>query len=165
MNRVIRRISDTAASAGKGALAGAVATGLMTVSSTLEMKIRDRPPSDVPSAVAGKVLGVQPRNPEGRRRFGTFAHWGYGTAWGVLGGVIHHWVPNPTAASCVHFGSLWGTEVTMLPALDEAPPVTEWGAKEVSLDVFHHLVYVAAFAGAWYLLSRRDATWWQRLLS
>ncbi|HEX6222360.1 MAG TPA: hypothetical protein VF115_14815 [Acidimicrobiia bacterium] len=127
MRPILNSISDSAASAGKGALAGAVATALMTVSSTLEMKIRDRSPSDVPAAVAGKVLGVQPRNPEGRRRFGAFAHWGYGTAWGVVGGMIHHWTPNPGAATCIHFGSVWGTEVTMLPALDEAPPLTEWG--------------------------------------
>lgn len=165
MEKLLRIISYAAASAGRGALAGVVATGVMTFSTTLEMKLRDRPASDVPSSVAGKVLGVQPRNADGKARFSAFAHWGYGTAWGAAGGLIHHWVPNRILASSLHLGSVWGTEVTMLPAVGEVPPVTDWGPKEVSIDLFHHLVYVAAFAGVWYLLGRDTRSWWRRTLS
>ena len=32
----------------------------------------------------------------------------------------------------------------MLPALGVAPPFWQWGAKEVAIDTFHHLVYASA---------------------
>jgi hypothetical protein len=41
----------------------------------------------------------------------------------------------------------------MLPVLDVAPPLTEWGAQEVAIDAFHHLVY-AATSVAYSLLDR-----------
>lgn len=144
---------SAAENAGRGALAGVAATAAMTASSTLEMKLRGRGASNAPAAAAGKVLGVQPRNPEGAARFGTYVHWSYGTAWGALGGLIRAGIPEPYA-SATHFITLWGTEATMLPSMDIAPPIPEWGAKEIAIDVFHHLVYVAAFAGIWHLLGK-----------
>ena len=42
----------------------------------------------------------------------------------------------------------------MLPALDVAPPLTEWDAEEVAIDAFHHLVYAAATGVAYSLLDR-----------
>jgi hypothetical protein len=46
-----------------------------------------------------------------------------------------------TAATAAHFGAVWGSEQVMLPALGVAPPFWTWGAKEVGIDAFHHLVY------------------------
>jgi hypothetical protein len=143
-------IASTAANAGKGALAGAIATAAMT---PVEMKLRGREPSTVPSAAAGKVLGVQPRNSDVAARFSQMVHWSYGTAWGGVGGVLRTLIPEP-AATAAHFATVWGTEVTMLPGLEVAPPLPEWEAKEIAIDVFHHLVYAAAFAGAWYLMEK-----------
>lgn len=148
-------LASTAANAGKGALAGAIATAIMTVSSTAEMKLRGREPSTVPSAAAGKVLGVQARNPEGAARFSQVVHWSYGTAWGGVGGALRTVIPEP-AATAAHFATVWGTEVTMLPGLEVAPPLPEWGAEEIAIDVFHHLVYAAAFAAAWYLMDKSE---------
>lgn len=34
----------------------------------------------------------------------------------------------------------------MLPALGVAPPATQWGAKELAIDAWHHVVYAAAGA-------------------
>jgi len=42
----------------------------------------------------------------------------------------------------------------MLPALGVAPPLTEWGAKEVAIDVVHHIVYVGATGMTYSLLDR-----------
>jgi hypothetical protein len=42
----------------------------------------------------------------------------------------------------------------MLPALEVAPPLTEWGAKEIAVDALHHLVYAAATGAAYSLLDR-----------
>lgn len=139
--------------AGKGVLVGIAATAAMTASSTIEMKLRGREPGNAPATAAGKALGVQPRNPEGAARFSNYAHWSYGTTWGAVGGLIRSGIPEPYATA-THFVSIWGTEITMLPAMDIAPPIPEWGGTEVAIDVFHHLVYVAAFAGIWHLLGK-----------
>ena len=42
----------------------------------------------------------------------------------------------------------------MLPALGVAPPFWTWGAKEVGIDAFHHLVYAGATGVAYALLDR-----------
>lgn len=148
-------LASSASNAGKGALAGAVATAAMTLTSTIEMKLRGREASSVPAKAAGKVLGVQPRDPEGAARFGNYVHWSYGTAWGALGGVIRTAIPEPYA-SVAHFSSVWGSEVTMLPALEVVPPLPEWSAEEITIDALHHAVYIVTFAGAWYLLNRAE---------
>ena len=43
----------------------------------------------------------------------------------------------------------------MLPALDVAPPLTEWGAQEVAIDAFHHIVYAIATGVAYPCSSAR----------
>lgn len=143
-------LGDIASAIGKGLFAGVVGTAAMTLSSTLEMKLKDRSASDTPSKAAGKVLGVQPRNPQGKARFGSIVHWGYGTAWGAARGLIAlTGLRNPAAAGLVHLAAVWGAAQVMLPSLDVAPPLSEWSVEEVATDLFHHVVYVAA-AGAAY---------------
>ena len=61
----------------------------MTVSSTLEAKLRERGSSSAPADAAGKVLGVQPRDEEGQARFSNIVHWAYGTSWGAVRGLLH----------------------------------------------------------------------------
>ena len=58
------------------------------------------------------------------------------------------------AATAAHFGAVWGSEQVMLPALGVAPPLTEGGAEEVSVDALHHLVYAGATGIAYSLLDR-----------
>jgi hypothetical protein len=82
------RLGDVAADVGKGLFAGVVGTAAMTVSSTLEMKMRGRPASNAPADAAGKVLGVEPKDEKGEARFATLVHWGYGTGWGTVRGLI-----------------------------------------------------------------------------
>ena len=54
------KLGEIAASVGKGLFAGVAGTAAMTVSSTLEMKIRDCQASNAPAEAAGKVLSVEP---------------------------------------------------------------------------------------------------------
>ena len=57
-------------------------------------------------------------------------------------------------AQAADFAAVWSTEQVMLPALGVAPPFWKWGAKEVAIDAFHHLVYVSATGIAYTLLDR-----------
>lgn len=136
--------NDLAAAVGKGIFAGFVGTAAMTLSSTLEMKWSGREAGDAPSKAAGRALGVQPRNQAGKARFGQFVHWSYGTAWGVARGLIALTGLRGPAASALHLAAVWGAAQVVLPALEVAPPATEWDAEQVATDVLHHAVYAAA---------------------
>jgi hypothetical protein len=138
------RLGDIAADVGKGLFAGVAGTAAMTVSSTLEMKIRGRPPSNAPAEAAAKVLGVEPKGEAELARFSNLVHWGYGTAWGMARGLVGASGLKGSGATAAHFGAVWGSEQIMLPALGVAPPFWKWGTKEVAIDALHHLVYAGA---------------------
>jgi hypothetical protein len=74
-------IGDLASAVGRGLFAGAIGTAAMTVSSTLEAKLRDRAGSSAPADAASNVLGVKPVDASAEARFSTLVHWGYGTGW------------------------------------------------------------------------------------
>lgn len=144
--RVLRAVAEEI---GKGLLAGFAGTLAMTASSTIEMKLRRRPPSSAPADAAGKVLGIEPRDEQGKRRFGNVVHFGYGTAWGLaraaLGaGLCATGLRRSVAPAIGHFLAVWGTELLALPRLGVVPPVRSWGGKEIAIDAFHHLVYAGA---------------------
>ena len=145
----IRTLTSTI---GKGLVAGAAGTAAMTVSSTLEAKLRGREFSTAPAKAAQKLLGIKEfTSPAAEARFSNLVHWGYGTGWGVARAVFGR-VLGPKAADAAHFASVWGSALVMLPALDVAPPAWRWGADEVAIDVFHHAVYVATTGLAYELL-------------
>lgn len=145
-------LGEIAAAVGRGLFAGAAGTAAMTVSSTLEAKIRDRGSSSAPADAAGKVLGVQPRDEAGEARFSNIVHWGYGTSWGAVRGLLHAGGVDGIAATALHFGAVWGGAQVMLPALDVAPPPWESPKQEVAIDAFHHAVYAMATGFAFAML-------------
>ncbi len=144
------KISNAASAVGKGLFAGAAGTAAMTVSSTLEAKLRDRGSSSAPAEAAGKVLGVEPRE----ARFSNIVHWGYGTSWGAVRGLLGLTSASPAAAGARHFAAVWGGEQVMLPALGVSPPMWKLGAKETAIDAWHHAVYAGATTIAYELLDR-----------
>src|SRR3954467_4240721 len=140
---------------GKGIVAGVAGTAAMTISSTIEQKLRGRPPSTAPADAAAKVLGIHSFPSEGAKNaFSNAVHWSYGTGWGAVRALLGRKL-SPGAASATHLAALWGSEQVMLPALEVAPPVTMWGREEVAIDGFHHMVYAAATGISYELLSSR----------
>ncbi|MBA2766929.1 MAG: hypothetical protein H0U33_08140 [Solirubrobacterales bacterium] len=153
MEGIPLRIRDLAEATGRGLLAGAVGTAVMTVSSTLEAKLRDRGPSSAPADAAGKVLGIQPRDSAGQARFSSVVHWSYGTSWGAVRGIIGLSGLGPVGAATAHFATVWGSSLVMLPALGVAPPIWQSPPAEVATDAFHHAVYAAASGCAYTAIS------------
>lgn len=143
------RLGEIASAVGRGLFAGAAGTAAMTLSSTLEMKLRDREGSTAPADAASKILGVQPRDPAGQARFSSVVHWSYGTGWGAVRGLIGAAGLSGGAAIGAHFAAIWPGALIMLPALDVAPPPWKWGATELGVDAMHHLVYVTATSVAY----------------
>ena len=149
------RLTTLADDIGKGIFAGLAGTAAMTISSTLEAKLRGRQPSTAPAKAATKALGIETfEDGEAYAKFSNLVHWGYGTGWGVARGVLRAFGLSPRLATPAHFVALWGSAIVTLPKLDAAPPVTKWGKEEVAIDLFHHLVYVTAAAAAYELLER-----------
>jgi hypothetical protein len=151
----VKSVSTVAASIGKGLVAGFMGTAAMTVSSTIEARLRHRAPSNAPARATAKVLGIKEFEDEiAEARFNDISHWGYGTSWGVVRGLLDAVGLSPRAATAAHGAAIYGAAQVTLPALEIAPPSVFWGKEEVAIDAFHHLVYTAATGAAYRLLSR-----------
>jgi len=150
-------IGDIAANFGKGLFAGAAGTAVMTVSSTIEMKLSGRGASQTPAQAAEKVLEVEPEDEESEARFSNLVHWGYGTAWGgVLGLLSSAGLSGPTG-TVAHLALVWGSEQVVLPALDVSAPVFKYGGKATATDLLHHVVYATATGLAYSYLERSQS--------
>ena len=86
----MRQLASTlATSIGKGLVAGFVGTAAMTVSSSLEARLRHRAASTAPARATQKVLGIKEFDGAiAAARFNDLSHWGYGTMWGVVRGLL-----------------------------------------------------------------------------
>jgi hypothetical protein len=154
----VRRLANTLGSSiGKGLLAGFVGTAAMTVSSALEARIRRRAASSAPARATAKVLGIREFEDDiAQARFNDLSHWGYGTMWGVVRGLLAATGLSPKAATAAHGAAIWGSAQVTLPALEVAPPVVFWPKREIAIDVFHHAVYTLATGIAYRLIDTRD---------
>ena len=149
------RLGGVAAAVGKGLAAGLVGTAAMTISSSVDAKLRHRPPSSTPARAASVVLGVAPVDERGERRFNRVVHWGYGTGWGAVRGLLGAVGLEGPPAAIAHLAAVWGGEQAMLPATGASPPATKWAGNEVAIDLWHHVVYVTATELAYRWLDRR----------
>jgi len=138
----------------RGLIAGAVGTAAMTLSSTLEMQLRRRPPSMTPAEALESALDLDPPDdPLDQERLSNAVHWAYGTAWGIPRSVIQLLGVRGRNADLLHFAAMWGSSLALLPTLRVTPPPDEWGTTEIGIDAFHHLVYAITAGAAYEALS------------
>jgi hypothetical protein len=138
---------------GRGLVAGLAGTAAMTVSSTLEARLRRRAPSTAPARATAKVLGIKEFDSDlASARFNDLSHWGYGTGWGIVRGLLAAAGLSPMAATVAHGAAVYGAEQLTLPALDIAPPAIFWSKAEIAIDAFHHAVYAMATGLAYGLI-------------
>jgi hypothetical protein len=147
------RIGTLPASIGKGLVAGFAGTAAMTVSSTLEARLRGRAASSAPARATAKVLGIKEFDgPLAEARFNDLSHWGYGTGWGIVRGLLAAAGLPPGRATAAHGAAIYGAAQVTLPALEIAPPSIFWPKREIAIDAFHHLVYATATGLAYELI-------------
>ena len=85
----MKRVDTLATAIGRGLAAGLAGTAAMTISSTLEARLRRRAPSTAPARATAKVLGIKEFDSDlAQARWNDLSHWGYGTGWGVLRGLL-----------------------------------------------------------------------------
>jgi hypothetical protein len=140
-------------SVGKALFCGLAGTAAITISQMIEMKLSKREPSSTPADAAGKVLGVQPRDPAGKERFANVVHWAYGTSWGFFRAALGGQRKSRLWAPLAQLAAVQTAAMLMLPGLDVAPPVRRWGAAAIGKEVLHHAVYAAAADATYRALS------------
>ena len=147
-------VGTVAEAIGKGLVAGFAGTAAMTVSSTLEAKLRGRAASSAPARATTKVLGIKEFEDDiAKARFNDLSHWGYGTGWGVVRGLLGATGMTPKAATAAHGAAIYGAAQVTLPALDVAPPAIFWPKEEIAIDAFHHAVYATVTGVAYELIA------------
>jgi hypothetical protein len=147
-------LTKTASAIGDGLVAGFLGTAAMTVSSTVEARLRGRAASSAPARATAKALGIREFDSDlAKARFNDLSHWGYGTGWGVVRGVLGAAGMPAAKATAAHGAAVWGSAAVTLPALDVAPPFVFWGRREVAIDLFHHTVYAVATGLAYELVA------------
>ena len=150
----MKALTKTANAIGDGLVAGFLGTAAMTVSSTLEARLRRRQASTAHARATAKALGITAFDSDlARARFNDLSHWGYGTGWGVVRGILGATGMRPARATAAHGAAVWGSAAVSLPALDVAPPFVFWGREEVAIDVLHHTVYAVATGAAYELIA------------
>lgn len=137
-------IARAACGLGIGLVAGLVGTAAITLSQVIVMRIQGRKPSMSPVKAVSQVFGFRPVDPAAEARLNQLAHWGYGTSWGSVRGLMTVFGLRGPWADALHFGAVQGTAFVMLPGLKVAPPVRDWGGTEIALEAMHHVVYVTA---------------------
>jgi hypothetical protein len=151
MRSAARTLADAI---GKGLLAGFAGTAAMTISSTLEARLRGRPASSAPARATAKVLGIKEFEDDvAHARFSDLSHWGYGTGWGIVRGLLGATGMPAGTATALHGGAVWGSAQVALPAMEIAPPVVFWPREEIAIDLLHHAVYAAATGAAFKLMT------------
>ena len=149
--KLVRTIAEDI---GKGLAAGLIGTAAMTVSSTVEARPRGREPSSAPARATAKVLGIKQFEDDiAAARFNDLSHWGYGTSWGVLRGLLGATGMPARTATALHGAAIYGSAQVTLPALEIAPPVVFWPKEEIAIDAFHHAVYATATGLAYELIA------------
>jgi hypothetical protein len=154
MRNVARTVAEDV---GKGLAAGLIGTAAMTASSTIEARLRKRQASSAPARATAKVLGIKEfEDAHAKARFNDLSHWGYGTSWGALRGLLAAAGLPPRRATVAHGAAIYGAAQVTLPALEIVPPSVFWAKEEIVIDAFHHLVYAAATGLAYELLDGRN---------
>ena len=114
--------------------AGAAGTAALTAAYAAERRLRrshegqlDYDDSLVPGQIVASVMHLPDVTARGDRDLGLALRWGYGSAFGLLHGVLRRSVGEPWA-SAAFGGTLMTATVTLFPLLGHTPPPWRWPA-------------------------------------
>lgn len=134
-------IARVAAGIGIGIVAGMVGTAVMTAAQMIEMQFSGRKSSDTPYKAVKKTFGIEAQSDEDKELVTNVTHMAYGTTWGVPRGLMAVFGADGAVGTTTHFGAVWGTELSLLPAMGVMEPVTTWKPKAIAEDAMFHAVY------------------------
>ena len=115
-----------------------------------------QPTEKLAEKVAVGVLD-RPIEENSKQVAGQLVHWGYGTAWGVLYGIVQGSFRWPDLVHGTLFGTLVATVAsTLVPAMGLTPPPARQPVVRKAMQIGFHLVYGWTTALTFRLLSRGD---------
>lgn len=139
----------------RGAVAGFAGAMAMSVSTHLEMRVRDRPPSDAPARALARILGVSPRGKQRKMHLALAGHLATSVSIGAAGGALRSAGRRPGPMGAALFGLALVPELVIVPGLGAASPPWRWSRVDWAVTVGHHGVYAAATNVAYALLDAR----------
>ncbi|GIG00570.1 hypothetical protein [Catellatospora citrea] len=87
----------------------------------------------------------------------TAAHWGYGSGWGALYGIVAGSLHDPRPLYGLPFGAaVWSGDYAVLPLAGLYKPIWQYDAKTLTPDLVGHLIYGLGTGTAFWLITR----WW-----
>lgn len=134
----------SAAAIGRGLLAGATGTVMMTAFQRfVEMPITGRADSYAPADFAERVLRIHPSTPKGRKRLNELTHFALGGMWGTAYGIAAWRGLRGMKAVNAVFVTVYTGDVVVNTVLGLYQP-RQWTARDWAIDVVDK--YVQALA-------------------
>jgi hypothetical protein len=132
--------------------AGAAGTASLTLAYAAERRLRHRgdTPLDyddslVPGEIVANILHLGHVTAREDRDLGLALRWSYGSAFGLLHGVLRRAVGEPWASAL--FGTtLMSATLSLFPLLGRTPPPWRWPPDVMATSIGTHVAYVAAVA-------------------
>lgn len=148
-------LREASAAVGRGALAGFAGALVMSVSTSAEMRLRGRAPSDAPAKAIARIFGIRARGRRRKMQLAFAGHMATSVTIGAAGGALRKAGMPPAPAGAALFGLALLPEIVVVPALGATAPPWRWSAADWSVAALHHGVYAAATSSAYALLEAR----------
>ena len=136
----------------RSVIAGTVGTATLTLAYAFERRVRSgkRGPLDyddslVPGQIVATVLHLPSVTDREERDLGLLLRWSYGSAFGLLHGLLRRRLAEPVA-SAVFGGTLMSATLSLFPLLGRTPPPWRWPPDVMATSLATHVAYVAAVA-------------------
>ena len=145
----------------RSVLAGTAGTAALTLAYDTERRLRPRHsgPLDyddslVPGRIVASVMHLPHVTNKEDWELGMLLRWSYGSAFGLLHGLLRRRVGEPWAASAFG-GTLMTFTLTLFPLLGRTPPPWRWERDVVATCVATHAAYVLSVAAVDNAMRRR----------
>jgi hypothetical protein len=158
----------------RGAAAGVIGTGAMTAAQVLPSKLQssgdesqegagDEPrdpweQAPVPALVAKRIIeGVFQKEvaPDRIPLLTNVMHWGYGTTWGAVYGLLHARATERPLRSGIAFGlGVWAMSYVQLVPMGLYQPPWEYSPKDLAMEGGYHVAYGTGVGAGHRLVTR-----------
>jgi len=136
----------------RSVIAGTVGTGALTLAYALERRLRpstagplDYDDGLVPGQIVAGIMHLPHVTAREEHELGLMLRWTYGSAFGLLHGVLRRSVGEPWA-SAGFGGTLMTATLTLFPLLGRTPAPWRWPADVMATSLATHACYVGAVA-------------------
>jgi hypothetical protein len=136
----------------RSVVAGTAGTAMMTLTYALERRLRPghRGPLDyddslVPGQIVAGIMHLPHVTAREDRDLGLLLRWSYGSAFGLLHGVLRRAIPEPWA-SVAFGGTLMSATLSLFPLLGRTPPPWRWPPDLMATAIGTHVAYVVGVA-------------------